>query len=128
MRSFLFSIFSLRILFFLLHPFLAQMPSCTFRQLSSLFDLHLPFGSVAERIVRKISYSSAISASTEIIYKLRLQTWQNNACGKKTLINDLKFLMPQHTSSEVTFSLAFKSCCIMSNSHFWRCMLRHTKR
>ena len=47
------------------------------------------------------SFSSAISASTEVIRKLRLQTWQNNACCK-TLINDLTFRMPQHTSSEVT--------------------------
>ena len=38
---------------------------------------------------------------TEIIHKLRLQTWQNNACYK-TLINDLTFRMSQHTSSEVT--------------------------
>ena len=41
------------------------------------------------------------SVSTEIIHKLRLQTWQNNACCK-TLINDSTFHMPQHTSSEVT--------------------------
>ena len=27
-----------------------------------------------------------------------------------------------------TFALAFKSCCILSNRHFWGCMLRHTKR
>ena len=44
----------------------------------------------------KNSYSSAISASTEIIHKLRLQTRQNNACCK-TLIDDLTFRMPQHT-------------------------------
>ena len=36
-----------------------------------------------------------------IISQLRLQTWQNNAWCK-TLINDLTFRMPQHTSSEVT--------------------------
>ena len=52
-------------------------------------------------LLRSNSYSSAISASTEIIHKLQLQTWQNNACCK-TLINDLTFRMPQHTSSEVT--------------------------
>ena len=70
----------------------------------------------------KNSYSSAIWALTEIIYKLRLQTWQSNACCKKTLINDLTFRMPQHTFSEV------KSYCIISKRHFWGCMLRHTKR
>ena len=36
-----------------------------------------------------------------ITHKLRLETWQNNACCK-TLINDLTFRMPAHTSSEVT--------------------------
>ena len=36
------------------------------------------------RLVRGF-YSSAISASTEIIHKLRLQTLQNNACFKTGL-------------------------------------------
>ena len=36
------------------------------------------------RLVRGI-YSSAISASTETIHKLRLQTLQNNACSKTGL-------------------------------------------
>ena len=39
--------------------------------------------------------------NSEITHKLWLQTWQNNA-SCKTLINDLTFRMPQHTSSEVT--------------------------
>ena len=56
---------------------------------------------------RRIVSSGDENASSEelgtikIIRKLRLQTWQNNACCK-TLINDLTFRMLQHTSSEVT--------------------------
>ena len=57
-----------------------------------LGNLSWPWYPFPERQVTKNSYSSAISASTEIIHKLRLQTWQNNACCK-TLINDLTFRM-----------------------------------
>lgn len=52
-----------------------------------------------------------VSALTEIKYKLRLQTWQNNACCKKTLIKDLTFHMPSLIS--LLQNALFRHVCII---------------
>ena len=62
-----------------------------------------------------------LKGKTKIIYKMRSQTWKNNTCCKN---------LWSMTSCFVSLNIhpqKWRLDCIISNRHFWGCILRHTK-